>query len=126
MAGERLSLHGSTIGRSADAASVSNGVSGSIMSEISGTNTATGNPLASPTLPNRDSLHISRQSRRGSGWADGDDVERRSLSVRSASLKDASEGDLVEVMSVRDGSSNVGVWHGVPGKPRALRENPPE
>ncbi|KAF8242231.1 hypothetical protein K440DRAFT_617760 [Wilcoxina mikolae CBS 423.85] len=129
VAGERHSLHGSTVGRSADAASVSNGAPGSIMSEISGTGTATGSPLISPILPSRDSLHIGRLSRRGSGWAeplDGEDSERRSLSVRSASLKDASEGDQVEVMSVRDGSSNVGVWHGVPGKPRTSREHPPE
>lgn len=118
--GERHSLHGSTVGRSGDAASIYNAPTGSIMGEISGA--GAGSPLASPILTSRDSVHIGRQSRRGSGWAeavDSEDAERRSLSVRSASPKGATDGDQAEVLSVRDGSSNVGVWHGISGKPRS-------
>jgi len=37
------------------------------------------------------------------------------LSVRSASIKEGEEED-AEVRSIQDGSSNVGVWHGVPGR----------
>jgi hypothetical protein len=116
VAGERTSLHGSTIGgRSADTISVLNGGTGSIRGEISG-----GSPLvlaAGPCSSNRESLQMGRHSRRSSAWNVDDDVDRRSLSVRSASIKEGIEGEQAEVMSVRDGSSNVGVWHGVLGKP---------
>lgn len=120
IAGERASLHGSTIGgRSADTISVLNGGTGSIMGEISGS--TQGTPLVSS---NRDSLQAGRHSRRSSAWnvdvTDYDETDRRSLSVRSASIREGGGGEggeQAEVMSVRDGSSNVGVWHGVLGKP---------
>lgn len=120
IAGERLSLQGSTIGRSSDTMSI-NGTTGSIMGEISGVNGSPGSPLSSPLLPSRDSI-LGRHSRHGSGWAeaidDDDEEETRSFSIRSASLKDTTE-DHMECMSIRDGSSNVGVWNGVIGKPRS-------
>jgi hypothetical protein len=125
IAGERSSLYGGTsLMRSGDAASMSGGGTGSIMGEISNTGPATGSPLISAvTVPgNRESLLLAgRHSRRSSGWNmdnfEGEDLERRSLSARSISFKEQPEGDQVEVLSVRDGSSNVGVWNGIYGKP---------
>ena len=120
VAGERASLRGSTLGGSADAVSVFNGTTGSIMGEISGV----GSSLMSPTTigagnSTRESLPTGRHSRRNSAWnmdvCDCDEPERRSLSVRSASIKEGEEED-AEVRSIQDGSSNVGVWHGVPGR----------
>ena len=121
MAGERASLRGSMFGGSGDAASVLNGTTGSIMGEISGV----GSPLVSPIAvgagnSTRESLHTGRHSRRSSAWnMDVCDCEpeRRSLSVRSASIKEGTEGKDAEVRSIRDGSSSVGAWHGVLGKP---------
>ena len=56
--------------------------------------------------------------------ADADGDGRRSWSVRSASLRDYEDaagkedaaGERAEVASVRDGSSNIGVWNGVVGR----------
>ena len=113
VAGERASLYGAHSFKGGDSASV-NGT-GSIMGEISGQNipaTSNGSPLISPVIPARHSMQTGTHSRRSSAW-EGDDADRKSLDARSASLK----GDYEEaVASVKDGSSNVGVWHGVLGK----------
>lgn len=128
--GERASLRGSTLGGTGDAASVLNGTTGSIMGEVY----AAGSPLVSPITvgagnSTRESLHTGRHSRRSSAWnmdvCDCDEPERRSLSVRSASIKEGTEED-AEVRSIQDGSSNVGVWHGVPGKPEGRTYVPQE
>lgn len=123
VAGERASIHGSTF-RSGDATSVHNGGSGSIMVELSSANQVPGSPLASPLI--HGGVAGGGRSRRSCGWSiDAGDMEdeRRSLSVRSASLKDGTEcGEQTDVMSVRDGSSNVGVWHGISGKYKAPQD----
>ena len=117
IAGERASLYGSTF-RSGDAASVHGvgGPTGSIMGEISGASNsgpAAGSPLMASTM-------VGRPNRGSNGWsvgaAEGEEPETRSLSARSASFREAPDGEQAEVLSVKDGSSNVGVWHGVPGK----------
>ncbi|KAI5784601.1 hypothetical protein EDC01DRAFT_662687 [Geopyxis carbonaria] len=130
VAGERASLYGATSfgGRSVgsgDAASITGGNTGSLMGEISIANVpVNSSPLVSP-ISNRDSLPTGRHSRRSSAWGVEGDVdecdERKSLDARSASLK--GEGDDDEAASVRDGSSNVGIWHDVLGKPEKGRRS---
>ena len=118
-AGERASLYGSPsfVSRSiaGDNASV-NGATGSIMGEISGQNvpTTSGSPMVSPVGGGRHSLQMGAHSRRSSAWGpEGEETDRRSF---DASFR--CDGDTeVDMASVKDGSSSVGVWHGVPGKP---------
>lgn len=133
VAGERASLYGSTsfASRGGDAGSMRDYGSGSIMGEISGVSSNTSATVAATGSPlgNRESLQLGRTSRRSSGWGtetispgdDCDDDDRRSLSARSASLKVDSE--TFDAISIKDGSSNVGVWHGVFGRVEGRREN---
>lgn len=110
--------------RSGDASIMSGGGAGSIMGEKSNASPTVGGPLVSAVnVPsNRDCLHlVGRHSRMSNGWNtnnfEGEELERQSVSARSISFKEQPEGDQAEVLSVRDGSSNVGVWHGIYGKP---------
>lgn len=134
VAGERASLYGSTslTGRGGDSSSVRDYGSGSIMGEISSAgncNTGTNIIANGSPLGNRESMQTGRASRQSSGWGteaanQGDDAgedDRRSLSARSASLRVDGEGG--DSVSVKDGSSNVGVWHGVLGKREGGSEN---
>lgn len=133
VAGERGSLYGSTsfASRGGDAGSMRDYGSGSIMGEISGPPGNTGATVAATGSPlgNRESLQLGRTSRRSSGWGtetinpgdDCDDGDGGSLSARSASLK--VDGETFDAISMKDGSSNVGVWHGVFGRVEDRREN---
>ncbi|KAG0125286.1 hypothetical protein HOY82DRAFT_581497 [Tuber indicum] len=133
VAGERGSLYGSTsfASRGGDAGSMRDYGSGSIMGEISGTPGNNGTTAAATGSPlgNRESLQLGRTSRRSSGWGaetinpgdDCDDDDGRSLSARSASLR--VDGETFDAISMKDGSSNVGVWHGVFGKVEGRGEN---
>ncbi|KAL7273028.1 hypothetical protein RUND412_004147 [Rhizina undulata] len=132
IAGERASIYGSPSLTRGDAGSMRDFGTGSIMGEISGSGGpgGSGTPMMNATgLSGRESFQIG-VSRRSSGWGellskgeedidDDDETERKSLSDRSASSKGEDEDqdqDAGDRGSIMDGSSNVGLWHGVPGK----------
>lgn len=114
-----------------------------IMGEISGVSPLCASPTGMTIAGNRESLHLGRSSRRSSAWVgsegeraageeeeEGEDDDatdrRRSMSANGDADGDGEGG---EGASMRDGSSSVGVWHGVfgkgekGGKTDRLREN---
>lgn len=102
------------------------GGSGSIMGEISGAGPLCTSPHTGMSIiGNRESVNLGRSSRRNSTWVRDEEEEeddedddatnrRRSLSVNGDA--DDTEGRGGDGASMRDGSSSVGIWHGVYGR----------